>query len=555
MLNFKLSVIILTGVLGLATAGLLVNNNHFGDLVHADMEHDLVVAREVVLRSKALDVHGQLGAAKRIAAWPNFSEKLLRPYAAGIEGLDERHQLVWEELSVWVEKLRAERAGAETGALTPLEDTGVRVPDEMLVVDAGGSVVARFTDYAWWGNQISKDLPVVLEVAKRRDPVRDLWNAPGVGMLEVTVAPIHAAVAVGEPPVRQEKFLGSLVLGFKMSDTEAERLKKLTGVDVVFFYGSQMNAGTVGVDLLRALNAYVTAETDLAVTGRLSPDAPRDLLGRGYRMAAGLFTGYDSQAKVGFLVLLDTPQRLQPVSQLNTYLPLAAAVAVFFMIGLALWAVRSFTRPFEELDQGVHEFINGNTEYTFPTTARGESLAGNMAHSLNLMVCILQGRPVPDDEDLPSESRGAGGWRDPLFIDDVSGVRKRPALVGLPGTPKATSKKKAKPATEPPTSDGDGDSVDGQVRTDPKPATVSPGPETRQLVLEPEDIYLKRLFDEYLTSREANGEPTQGITFDKFRAKVGQSEASIREKLSCRMVRFRVQTKDGRTTLKPVPLD
>ncbi len=146
MLNFKLTLIILTGVVGLMVAGLLVNNDHFGHMVCEDVEHDLNVAREFVLRSKALGVHGQLDTAKRVAAWPKLSEKLLRPYPAGLEGLDTRHQLVWEELSVWVEKLKAEAAAHGEAAKGRLEDGHTRVPDEMLVVDAGGAVVARYTD-------------------------------------------------------------------------------------------------------------------------------------------------------------------------------------------------------------------------------------------------------------------------------------------------------------------------------------------------------------------------------------------------------------------------
>ena len=75
------------------------------------------------------------------------------------------------------------------------------------------------------------------------------------------------------------------------------------------------------------------------------------------------------------------------------------------------------------------------------------------------------------------------------------------------------------------------------------------------LTAESADSYYKRLFNEYLAARKENGEPTANITFEKFRDKLIRNETELRKKLGAKKVRFRVQTKAGKVSLKPIPLN
>ena len=61
-------------------------------------------------------------------------------------------------------------------------------------------------------------------------------------------------------------------------------------------------------------------------------------------------------------------------------------------------------QPFEKIDSGVHEVIGGNFDYQFPFDY-SEELPSSMAQSLNLMVAVLLGKPLPEDEDMP-----VGDW-------------------------------------------------------------------------------------------------------------------------------------------------
>ncbi|HLU65750.1 MAG TPA: MXAN_5187 C-terminal domain-containing protein, partial [Kofleriaceae bacterium] len=78
--------------------------------------------------------------------------------------------------------------------------------------------------------------------------------------------------------------------------------------------------------------------------------------------------------------------------------------------------------------------------------------------------------------------------------------------------------------------------------------------EAVKLAAEPEPAYLRRVFDEYVAARNASGEGNQGVDYDSFVAKLRQNETVLRGKYQCRAVRFKVVTKDGKVTLKPVPI-
>ena len=557
MLNLKISMTLLAAVLAITIGCLVVTNDYIGGVFEGHMIRDLENARQTVLRSDALAVHGQMAIAAQVGAWPKFAEKLLQSYPEGIDGLDERHQGIWEELNVWQAKLLA-ASKAEGHNPTLLEDRRALGPDEMFGVDASGAVVARLFDYAWWGNDIAKDLPVVLEVKKTRAPARDVWNPPGGGMMEITVGPIFSTPDEAGAGA-EAAFLGSVVLGYKMSNDEAERLRALTGAEVCFFHGDQVYAGTLDVAYLKELQTQVVEQDEVRQRGRLGGETIYKLLDREYRVAVGLFAshapGSTAARGAGFVLLLDRARYLQPIAVLNTYIPVAGAAIFLVMLILTAWISRGFIRPFEEIDQGIHEIINGNKDYVFPTSGR-ESLAGNMAHSLNMAVCTLLGKPIPEDEEAEGTQQAVSEWKDPLFIEEASTVRKRPEVVGLPaglmGGPRKP--RAAEPAVEP----GAG-SVESSVDAAPlafvSVERIQPGRDTQELLIETEERYYKRLYDEYVIARQETGEGVKGVTLDKFVEKLKSSERQIREQLGCRVVRFRVQKKDGKATLKPIPIE
>ena len=79
-------------------------------------------------------------------------------------------------------------------------------------------------------------------------------------------------------------------------------------------------------------------------------------------------------------------------------------------------------------------------------------------------------------------------------------------------------------------------------------------PENQDLAREPEEQYLRRLFNEYVHAREQSGEGTKDLSYGSFIDKLKANETELCKKYDCRAVRFKVIMKGGQATLKPVPL-
>ncbi len=182
---------------------------------------------------------------------------------------------------------------------------------------------------------------------------------------------------------------------------------------------------------------------------------------------------------------------------------------VVFLVGVILLQVllRSFTRPFEEIDAGIHEIIGGNFEYSFPFAFQ-EELPRSMAQSLTIMKAVLLGQPLP--EDLEQD----GSWAENLRIE--SDFAAAPAATG--------------------------------ETTDEAPVEQISADEVKESATE----YYRRIYKNYLDARKSAGEDISGITYIKFVEKIARTEKSLRDKFGCKQVLFRVEIKDKQVVLVPV---
>ena len=64
----------------------------------------------------------------------------------------------------------------------------------------------------------------------------------------------------------------------------------------------------------------------------------------------------------------------------------------------------------------------------------------------------------------------------------------------------------------------------------------------------------EKLYDAYLSAREACGQGVKGMTPDKLNGLLKKQEAAIRKKTGCDSVRFRVVVEDGKAKLKASPV-
>ncbi len=69
-----------------------------------------------------------------------------------------------------------------------------------------------------------------------------------------------------------------------------------------------------------------------------------------------------------------------------------------------------------------------------------------------------------------------------------------------------------------------------------------------------EESHFQAVFREFVATRERCGEPADGLTYDKFVAKLRKNKDQLVAKYACKSVKFQVYVKDGKAALKATPV-
>ena len=62
------------------------------------------------------------------------------------------------------------------------------------------------------------------------------------------------------------------------------------------------------------------------------------------------------------------------------------------------------------------------------------------------------------------------------------------------------------------------------------------------------------MYQDFIDTRQRCGEATDGVTFDKFGAKLRANREQLMTRYKCQRVKFQVYVKDGKAALKATPV-
>lgn len=362
----------------------------------AQVEARLNTAEKAVSKSRQLSAHAALAKAHQVAQWPPMARILTRtPESfAGEDGIApsagevmlQVHRQMNEEIFVWTARFKA-LADGKIDATANLHDLLQARPDYFAVVDAAGIGVARVGDVAWYGPEVANLAtahPGLLNASARGAAFLDVW--------QVSNAPMLVAVA----PVRQgERAVGAVVLGYQLTESEAKADKAAVAADVAYFVGGRIQrSSSLSPKRERELAEQVSTAGLLKSTGRGSQTVT--LGGTRHLVRVGRMSGFQSAQDIGFLVLADLDGAIAQAQAPLSIILVACGLGFVLCLGLAMFFFQQFVKPFERMDQGVMELISGNRDHWFEL--RGKGLSSTMGQNLNILVCILTGRPLPDDE-------------------------------------------------------------------------------------------------------------------------------------------------------------
>ncbi len=78
--------------------------------------------------------------------------------------------------------------------------------------------------------------------------------------------------------------------------------------------------------------------------------------------------------------------------------------------------------------------------------------------------------------------------------------------------------------------------------------------EVRAIESADELVQWRTTFDEFVAMRQKCGEPTTGLSFEKFQGQLRKNKEQLVKQYNCKRVKFTVYEKDGKAALKATPI-
>lgn len=403
---------------------------------------------------------------------------------------------------------------------TSNEKEGDRKPDIIALVDAQGNIVAMNEVSSvvpkQWKKEGSNDtvIPALNVVLGNRVIISDIWDYQD-RMMKIGVAPVidpDAPVPASDPD--GVVIIGAIVVAYAQTAQEAQHDKLLLGTDIAYYDGNRVFAtsfaknGSTEEDTTKGKQLSDILKSNKVVQSSSQPVKVKIDGVDYYAAAIGMprSTTNTKRMPKDYPAVTAGAMTLSPMADVaNTagtikifILLLGAGALAISMLGLYL-SHRRLIAQTDAIELGVTDIINGNVDRTFRPV--GPELDG-LANGLNVMLARLLGRPEPGEEEFDDEGN-------PI----------------IPGR------------------------VEFEEGED-KPQT---DPDLAALAQESEPDYYKRVFTEYVNARKAVGSPDD-VSFENFIAKLKVNEGKLKAQYQCRLVRFRVVTKDNKVSLKPVPI-
>ena len=103
------------------------------------------------------------------------------------------------------------------------------------------------------------------------------------------------------------------------------------------------------------------------------------------------------------------------------------------------------------------------------------------------------------------------------------------------------------------TSQGNTEAIQGLIAASQASASSS-APKVQPMGGGTEEEHFQATFKEFVATRERCGEPSDGLTYEKFVVKLKKNKEQLVAKYNCRSVRFQVYVKEGKAALKATPV-
>ncbi len=368
--------------------------------------------------------------------------------------------------------------------------------------------------------------------------------------------------------------VGAVVGIVAVDNVYAQAVSSRTGAAVAFYaMGSRVSNGAPegfpagDFDVLQGDLKETAATEEYEQKGRSKVRRPRDDLGLVYARIPGEAwdqgSGYVVARKV---TMLRSPlDFFQKAEQSDTD---AAPRSILIGIGLGLgllgilFSVIEHTLPLRTFRAEAHRFAEAKTDTLAPSRFRGlyKKIAADIndgvdkvlskggitrrAADLEQVIGPLPAQPqmsafaVPGD---PAAAAAPAPEARPSSERRVPGPPPKPSTGGMPAV-RPSDGGGPRPPPRPP-----GKSDDDEISAASGPVSAPAGP-TDELA------EWKGVYEEFLKVKKQCGEPTETLTFDKFKGTLERNKSALVSRHNCTGVKFTVYVKDGKAALRAAPV-
>ena len=226
--------------------------------------------------------------------------------------------------------------------------------DLLVLANRSGNVVALQTNRAGLNPDVAQGL---LRHSIDLGASRDWWYG-GERLYEVWIQPIY----FGAPS--QNSTIGVLVVGHEIDERAAQEFGNIASSEVAFKFGDIPVAGTLS-PAQQAQLARQTAHSSINTQG----DAAEVQIGAEQYLAKTVYLSADSSAPVSLTVLRSFDKATQFLSELNRVLIGLGLVSILAGSCLVFLISRTFTKPLENLVEGVRAL--GAGDFAYPLESSG----------------------------------------------------------------------------------------------------------------------------------------------------------------------------------------
>jgi hypothetical protein len=260
---------------------------------------------------------------------------------------------------------------------------------------------------------------------------------------------------------------------------------------------------------------------------------------------------------------------------------IGGSVLGLVLIGL-LFTYLEYTRPLNAFQREAERMMKGEVDQLTPSKFRGafrkvatvvndgfekvmeKGGGARKAANLEQVLGPMPVQPVMSAFSFPGDN---------AVVPDASDPFQVPA--GPAASPEAAPPKPPPPRHAPPAvPSGNSDVITpppAPKKTNPRPV-FDEEPEATVVSKVPEDLIQRSatgefaapdgelaewngVFDEFVKLKKQNGEPTEGLTFEKFQNTLRKNRDALVSKHGCKRVKFTVYTKEGKAALKASPVN